>query len=107
MPKGALVVLKTRNASRYEKGYPVTNVQGIVLGTVHAIDHVQNLLVVNTSKNGDESKGDLSNEMELDINRKSSDFGKPFNLNLNQQQLQLQHQDIESEEVHPFEANDL
>ena len=101
MPKGALVVLKTRNASRYEKGYPVTNVQGIVLGTVHAIDHIQNLLVVNISRAEDEGKSlnSSSNLMEVDAKKQSA--AKNENIHSQNQQDEV------SEDVHPFEVNEI
>ncbi|GBG32412.1 Hypothetical Protein FCC1311_086372 [Hondaea fermentalgiana] len=49
LPMGTLVVMHSKPHARYEKGYTVQNIQGRVLGTVHAMDRVQNLLVVNTS----------------------------------------------------------
>jgi len=49
MPIGSLVVMRSANASRYEKGFTVQDVQGRTIGTVHAIDQQQNLLVVNTA----------------------------------------------------------
>jgi len=49
MPIGTLIVMHTGDPSRYEKGYAVQDVQGRMIGTVHAIDHSQKLLVVNTS----------------------------------------------------------
>lgn len=48
MPRGALILVTTENAHRYEKGYPVEDADGHVLGCVHAVDRVQNMLVVNT-----------------------------------------------------------
>lgn len=48
MPRGALILVTTENAHRYEKGYPVEDAEGQSLGCVHAVDRVQNMLVVNT-----------------------------------------------------------
>lgn len=49
MPVGTLVVMRSDDTNRYEKGYTVQDIQGRILGTVHAIDRMQKLLVVNTS----------------------------------------------------------
>jgi hypothetical protein len=49
MPRGALTVLKTRDAGRYDKGFVLEDVRGQFLGTVHAVDRIQNLLVLNTA----------------------------------------------------------
>jgi hypothetical protein len=49
LPGGTLVVMRSDSVARYEKGYLVQDVQGRQLGCVHAIDHQQGLLVVNTS----------------------------------------------------------
>jgi len=49
LPRGALTVLKTRDAGRYDKGFVLEDVRGQFLGTVHAVDRVQNLIVLNTS----------------------------------------------------------
>ena len=49
LPRGALTVLKTRDAARYDKGFVLEDVRGQFLGTVHAVDRVQNLLVLNTT----------------------------------------------------------
>jgi hypothetical protein len=47
MPPGALTVLKSNDASRYEKGFSIADAQGHELGIVHAVDRRQNLLVLN------------------------------------------------------------
>lgn len=47
MPPGALTVLKSNDASRYEKGFSITDSQGNELGMVHAVDRRQNMLVLN------------------------------------------------------------
>ena len=52
LPRGALTVLKTRDAARYDKGFELEDVRGQFLGTVHAVDRVQNLLVLNTYPTG-------------------------------------------------------
>ena len=52
LPRGALTVLKTRDAGKYDKGFVLEDVRGQFLGTVHAVDRVQNLLVLNTAPNG-------------------------------------------------------
>lgn len=49
LPKGALTVLRTQNAGKYDRGYPLEDARGVLLGTVHALDRVQNLLVLNTA----------------------------------------------------------
>lgn len=49
LPRGALTVLRTQNADRYDRGFVLEDVRGGWLGTVHALDRVQNLLVLNTS----------------------------------------------------------
>lgn len=49
MPAGALCIMRTGNSNRYEKGYPVEDARGNRLGTVHAIDRHQDLIVLNTS----------------------------------------------------------
>mmetsp|Transcript_35449 Transcript_35449/g.43782 ORF Transcript_35449/g.43782 Transcript_35449/m.43782 type:complete len:287 (+) Transcript_35449:277-1137(+) len=49
MPAGALCIMRSGNAKRYEKGYPVEDAFGNRLGTVHAIDRLQGLLVLNTT----------------------------------------------------------
>ena len=49
MPRGALTILKTRDAARYERGYQVEDVRGKCFGTVHAVDRDANLIVLNTS----------------------------------------------------------
>ena len=48
LPTGVLIVLKTQDAARYEKGYAVMDAHGNTLGTVHAIDTMQRLIVLNT-----------------------------------------------------------
>ncbi|KAH9260565.1 hypothetical protein BASA81_001032 [Batrachochytrium salamandrivorans] len=49
LPRGALTVLRTQNADRYDRGFVLEDVRGGWLGTVHALDRIQNLLVLNTS----------------------------------------------------------
>lgn len=49
MPAGALTIMRTGNAKRYEKGYPVEDAKGNRFGIVHAIDRIQDLLVLNTT----------------------------------------------------------
>lgn len=51
LPRGSLTILKTQNAHRYEKGYSLEDVKGNLLGIVHAIDHVANIIVLNTAVN--------------------------------------------------------
>jgi len=49
MPRGTLIVVKTKDASRYDRGYVVDDSLGKPLGSVHARDTVANILVVNTT----------------------------------------------------------
>lgn len=56
MPRGALTIIKTRDAGRYERGYQVEDVRGSSFGTVHAVDRESNLLVLNTGAGGVEGR---------------------------------------------------
>jgi hypothetical protein len=49
LPQGSLTVMKTRDASRYDRGFLVEDSTGAPIGTVHARDVVANILVVNTT----------------------------------------------------------
>jgi hypothetical protein len=49
MPQGTLTVMKTKDASRYDRGFLVEDSAGKALGTVHARDIVANILVINTT----------------------------------------------------------
>mmetsp|Transcript_16422 Transcript_16422/g.18579 ORF Transcript_16422/g.18579 Transcript_16422/m.18579 type:complete len:313 (+) Transcript_16422:482-1420(+) len=49
MPAGALSLVRSGNAKRYEKGYSMEDAQGRRLGTVHAIDRLQDIVVINTT----------------------------------------------------------
>lgn len=61
MPRGALTVLKTRDAGKYDKGFVLEDVRGQFLGTVHAVDRVQNLIVLNTAP-GSGSGSEVAND---------------------------------------------
>jgi hypothetical protein len=54
LPRGALTVLRTNNAGRYDRGFVLEDTRGVFLGMVHALDRVQNLLVLNTSTQAEE-----------------------------------------------------
>ena len=49
LPASALVCMRTRRAARYERGHEMCDVRGNAIGTVHAVDRIHNLVVVNTA----------------------------------------------------------
>ena len=50
LPSGALMIMRSSSAAKYDRGFEVTTPRGKYMGLVHAIDDLQNLIVVNTSK---------------------------------------------------------
>ena len=49
LPASSLVCMRTRRAARYECGHEMLDVRGNSIGTVHAVDRIHNLIVVNTT----------------------------------------------------------
>ena len=50
LPPGSLLIMRSSSASKYDRGFEVCTPHGKFMGLVHAIDDVQNLVVVNTAK---------------------------------------------------------